>query len=243
MASPACTVKDGGGAANPTTNGNNVTPGNTITVALASTAGVSAWSISCVYTDDLSNAVTVTSALSIDNLNKLATFTAPAAGAALIFQSKINGGIDANGAAQPSLTTTFGIYTLTSGALRTVAANETTEGNATFGWAAAANAKIRQAAGGGSTLPVNRPAVEKTASYTLVSTTDHLVTFTGAGPWTATMPATPAAGDEYVLANETASNLTVAGNGNSFLVAGSSTIAPGAAVTFVKSTTANWIAS
>ena len=102
---------------------------------------------------------------------------------------------------------------------------------------------VTVSAGGASSLPVNRAAVEKGASYTLVSTTDHLVTFTGAGPWTATLPASPASGDEYVVANESAANLTVAGNGNAFLVAGSSTVAPGAAVTFIKSTTANWIAT
>ena len=111
----------------------------------------------------------------------------------------------------------------------------TNAGGTDIAWAA-------PAAGGGA-LPVNHPAVEKGANYTLVSTTDHLVTFTGAGPWTATLPATPTAGDEYVIANESSANVTVAGNGNAFLVAGSNTIAPGQAVTFVKSTTANWIAS
>ena len=96
--------------------------------------------------------------------------------------------------------------------------------------------------GGGATLPRNNPTVEKTANYTLVASTDNGITFTGAGPYTATLPASPTAGDEYVIANESASNVTVAGNGNAFLVAGSNTIAPGQAVTFRKSTSANWIA-
>ena len=149
MASPSCNVKDGAGAYTATTTGNNVTPGNAISIQLASVAGVSAWSISCVYTDELSNAVTVTSALTIDNLNKIATYIAPIAGRAYIFQSKINGGIDANGTVQPALTTTLGIYTLAASGNRVLAANETVEGNPTFGYVATINPALRTVAGGG----------------------------------------------------------------------------------------------
>ena len=139
--SPSCNVKDGAGAyvAPPL----NVTPANTISIQLISVAGVGSWSISCVYTDDLASAATVTAALTIDNLNKVATFTAPVAGRTYIFQSKVNGGVDVNGAAQPSYTTTFGIYTLTAGGARVIAANETVEGNATFGYVASINQLIR----------------------------------------------------------------------------------------------------
>lgn len=237
MASPVCQVKDGAGAYAPTTNGFNTTPAGTTTINLVSGAGVKTWAISVVGTDELLVAATVNAGLTVDGVALTCAFTAPAAGSALLFKSTVT---DSNGAVS---STTFAIYTLTGAGLRVGAVGETTEGSAAFGYTATINAKIRQAAGGGSTLPVNRPAVEKGASYTLVSTTDHLVTFTGAGPWTATLPASPTAGDEYVIANESSANVTVAGNGNAFLVAGSNTIAPGQAVTFIKSTSANWIAS
>jgi len=150
MASPTCLVKDGAGAYTATTNGNNVTPANTISIQLASVAGVSAWSISCVYTDELSSAATVTAALVIDSLNKIATYTAPTAGRAYIFQSKINGGIDVNGTVQPALTTTLGIYTLAGSGNRVLATNETIEGNPTFGYVATINPALRSVAGGGT---------------------------------------------------------------------------------------------
>lgn len=151
MASPTCQVKDGSGSYQATTNGVNVTPANTVTIGLVSTAGVRSWGITCVYTDDTSDAATVTAALSVNNTAKTATFTAPAAGKAYIFQSQVNSGNDANGAADASLTTTLGVYTLTSGSLRVLATNETQEGNASFGWVKSVNAKIREA--GGSTTP------------------------------------------------------------------------------------------
>jgi len=159
MASPTCLVKDGAGAYTATTNGNNVTPANTISIQLASVAGVSAWSISCVYTDELSSAATVTAALTIDNLNKIATYTAPTAGRAYIFQSRINGGIDVNGTVQPALTTTLGIYTLAASGNRVVAANETVEGNPTFGYVATINPALRAVAGGGTVASFAVPAL------------------------------------------------------------------------------------
>ena len=141
--SPAVQVKDGAAAYVATTNGNNATPGNTQTIQLISQAGVSSWSISCIYTDELSSASAVTAALVIDNLNKVATFTAPVAGRAYIFQSRINGGVDVNGVAQPSYTTTFAVYTLTGAAARVICTGETTEGNPTAGWVAPINVLIR----------------------------------------------------------------------------------------------------
>jgi len=145
--SPLCQVKDNAAAYVPTTGGVNVGAGDTIIVQLISVAGVGSWSISCVYTDELSNAATVTAALVIDNVAKTATFTAPVAGRTYIFQSRVNGGVDINGVVQPSYTTTMGIYTLTSGGARVIAANETIEGNTTFGWVAALNALVRAPGG------------------------------------------------------------------------------------------------
>ena len=162
MASPACNVKDGAGAYNSTSGGNNVTPGNTISIQLASQAGVGSWSISCVYTDDLSVASAVTSSLSIDNLNKVATYTAPASGRAYIFQSRINGGVDINGVLQPSYTSTLGIYTVAASGNRVVAANETVEGNATFGWVTVLNAVARS---GGGASPTGAAGGDLSGAY------------------------------------------------------------------------------
>lgn len=145
MVSPLCEVKDGAGAYVSTTDGVDVTPGNTITIHLIDTSA-DTWSISCVYTDDLSDAATVTSGLTINTVAKTATFTAPSAGRAYIFRSVVNNGV-ANGRNVSSYSTTFGVYTLTSGGFRVLASNETTEGDATFGWISNYNALVR---GGGS---------------------------------------------------------------------------------------------
>src|SRR4051812_21972208 len=127
--SPTCTVDSSS-----TLNGVNVTAAATVTIALADTSGVKQWAITCIYTDDLLSATTVTSGLTVDDVTKTATFTAPAAGSALIFQSVVNRGKDANGVVDPSLTTTFAVFVLTAGAYRVGAFNETLEGNAAFGW-------------------------------------------------------------------------------------------------------------
>ena len=133
MPSPASTVKDGAAAAVATTNGVDVTPGNTITIALASTADVDTWSIQCITTDDSSDKDTVSAALVIDSVLRTATFTAPAPGKAYRFQSKVNSGVDRNGVARTSYVTTFAIYTRINGR-RVIAFDETTEGDANFGW-------------------------------------------------------------------------------------------------------------
>lgn len=136
--SPLCTVN-----AASTINGVNVTTASTVTIALVDTAGVKQWTISAINTDDLLSAATITAALTIDTVAKTATFTAPALGSALIFKSIINNGKDANGALDPTLTTTFGIYVLTTSGYRVAAFDETTEGSSSFGWITKINACIR----------------------------------------------------------------------------------------------------
>lgn len=152
MPSPSCEVKDASGSYASTVDGVDVTPGDTITIHLADVSGVRYWSIACIGTDETLVAATITASLTIDQGAKTATFTAPAAGKALIFRSTVGIaglGLDANGASDSSLTTTFGIYTLTSGSLRVGAVNETTEGSASFGWTPKLNAAIRGGGGGG----------------------------------------------------------------------------------------------
>ncbi len=152
MSSPTCTVNG-----STTGNGVNVASGSTVTIQIYDTAGVNAWSIKCLTTDDLQVAASITASLTIDAITKTATFTAPTTtvGAAMIFESKINGGLDINGRNDASLTTRFGVFVLTaSGNLRVGAFDETVEGNAAFGWTAKFNAGIRSAAAAGVTPTV-----------------------------------------------------------------------------------------
>ena len=81
--------------------------------------------------------------ITIDSVNKKATFTAPGAGSALIFQSQVNGGKNPNGTTNPAYTTTFGVYVLTSAGNRVAATNERAEGSAAYGWVTKINALIR----------------------------------------------------------------------------------------------------
>lgn len=152
-ASPTCEVKVGAAAYVATTNGVDMTVAATIIIRLASTVDVTSWSITCVTTDDTSDAATVTAALTIDSAAKTATFTAPAAGKAYRFQSRVNGGVDVNGTAKPSFTTTFCLYTLTAGGRRVIAADETTEGDSTFGWIKWLNDLIRNPPTAAATPP------------------------------------------------------------------------------------------
>src|SRR5688572_13110260 len=142
MPSPTCEIDDNGGGFTATTNGKDVTPAGTVTIRLASAAGVGVWEITCITTDETSDAETVTTSLVVNQTNKTATFTAPSSGKAYRFQSRVNNGIDSNGVVQASYTTTFCVYTLTGGR-RVHAVDETFESHATFGWVGDMNSVIR----------------------------------------------------------------------------------------------------
>lgn len=161
LPSPTCTVQDGAGSPQSTVDGVDVTAGNTITIQLASLAGVRTWSISVVGTDD----EVATPALSVNYTTKTATFTAPAGQWALIFQSQIDGGIDVNNQAQADYTTTFGVYSTGIGGYRLFAVNERYEGSSAFGWTTKVNALIRSLAGGSLVVP----------EYTTSSESAHVV--------------------------------------------------------------------
>lgn len=139
MTSPICLVNG-----NPTTNGVDVTKNTTITVQLADLAGVNTWEITCIGTDDILTTDDINDTLEIiDVNNKTATFTMPNGdGYSVILQSKVNQGVDVNGRAVAAYTTTFKISTLINGN-RTIAANETIEGSALYGWAQQINNIIR----------------------------------------------------------------------------------------------------
>jgi hypothetical protein len=87
----------------------------------------------------------------------------------------------------------------------------------------------------------NVPVVEKLISYTLL-TTDYAVVFTGAsGGVTFTLPATPTAGDTYVVSNQGSVSCTVAGNGNTILGVTTFTLAVNQSITLTKSTSGIWV--
>ncbi|MRG98199.1 hypothetical protein [Polyangium spumosum] len=145
MASPICTV-DG----NSTVDGVDVSAGATVTIQLADLAGVTTWSISCANTDDLHDAATINASLLIDHVTKTATFVAPADsdGCALIFRSIVNNQRDVNGRYVEEWATTFGIYVLTGATgQRVLAFDETTEGDADYGWVSKINEVIRTSGG------------------------------------------------------------------------------------------------
>lgn len=144
MTSPICTVNTFS-----TINGTNVTPASTVTIQLASTTGVDLWSISCIGTDETSDAAAITSSLSVNYVTKTATFTAPASAKALLFRSMVNNGLDRNQRVDPSLITTFEVYTAATNADRVMAVNERNEGNALFGWITIINNLVRNGGGGG----------------------------------------------------------------------------------------------
>lgn len=145
--SPTCTVQDGAGSPQATLDGVDVTAGNTITIQLASLAGVRGWSITVVGRDDAVASPTLT----VNYTTCTATFTAPAAPWALLFQSVVNGGVDLNGQVQDDYTATFAIFATGSGGVRLLAVNERYEGSNEFGWITKINDVIRTLQGGATT--------------------------------------------------------------------------------------------
>ena len=152
-------------------NGVDVADGSTVTLALASTAGVYSWEITCIGTDDLNTVAAINATLVVNSANFTATFTAPTDpdgyGAALIFKSTVNNGIDINGLVQPYLTTTAGVYVPTLFLdMRVGAQNETNEGNLIYGWLEKFNTALRNGVFSGGVLfgDVTGPSVTNTIS-------------------------------------------------------------------------------
>lgn len=144
---PLCLVQDGIGPFVPTTNGVDVTPGNTISVKLLDPSSVVAWFLEVIGTDELSTTPVLTGVNNITHLvtspTTVVTFTFPAAtGRAVGFKSTVTG-------VGGPLETTFGTYSLTTFLTRVGFVTETREGNTGFGWATKLNPLIRSASGGG----------------------------------------------------------------------------------------------
>jgi hypothetical protein len=138
-------------------NGQNVGSGSTVTVALASSSGVSSWTLACIGTDDLNSVAAVNATIVINNATFVATYTQPTGTCGVLMQSRVNNGVDITGAVQSSYTTTFATYVPNAG-LRVGRQNETTEGDSIFGWLTKINPIIRNGGGGAGTTGPTGPA-------------------------------------------------------------------------------------
>jgi hypothetical protein len=145
--SPIVLVQDGAGPFLGTVGGNNVTPGNTISIKLQTPGPVTAWYLEIFGVDEVT--VTAPTLVGVNPSTHLVatpativTFVMPAGvgiGRAIVLRSWVDGG-------GSGLTTTFGIYVLTSAPARVGAAGEKFEGDPIFGWATKVNPLIRTGA-------------------------------------------------------------------------------------------------
>lgn len=191
MTSPICTVKDGGGSAQATSSVATVTPSNTVTIALADATGVSTWSIACIYGDETTDPATINAGLTISSLAKTATFTAPAAGKAMIFQSQVNNGQNASLVTDATLTTTFKVATPAATGNFVMASNETYQ-HGPYGWLPILNTAARS---GKSSVISNA-----STAYTIASSDNgNVIVTTSASAVTITLPNYLAAGTSVRL--------------------------------------------
>lgn len=140
MTSPICLINGSS-----TLNGSNVNAGSTVNIALQDTTGVSSWSIKCTNTDGYNTPAAINATLSVDDVNKTATFTAPnSAGSGLQFTSIVNNGIDVNGSISSAFTTTFGVWVVTGLGDRVLFPDETLESDPVNGWSEDFNRVVRR---------------------------------------------------------------------------------------------------
>lgn len=147
MSSPIVEVRENAGAWVGTTNGVNVAAGSLVSIRLQNNVA-STWQLECFGTDELTSTPTLTGVTGMNHEvstpSTVVTFTMPSGtdGRALIFRSIVDGG-------GGGLTTTFGIFKLTTLGDRVGAAGEEREGSEDFGWITKTNPLIRNSGGGG----------------------------------------------------------------------------------------------
>jgi hypothetical protein len=135
-----------------TRDGYDAIAGSTITIALADATGVNVWSLEVIGTDQNHNKDTLNAGLSISQITKTATLTVPADAAAILIKSTVNNGLNQQFAIDATLSTTFGVYVLTTAGKRLIARGETNESSADFGWIKQLNEVVELADTLGSTL-------------------------------------------------------------------------------------------
>lgn len=141
-------VKDGSGSWQETLDGVDVTPGNTISIRLKDSTGVSDWYLRTLGTDEESTIPALTDVNPGTHLvlspTTEVTFTVPSgvAGRAYGFHSRVDG-------TDPTHVSKFAVFTLTANSDRVGFVGMTHEGDPNFGWTQLVNKLIRNAGGGG----------------------------------------------------------------------------------------------
>jgi hypothetical protein len=193
---PACVVN---GVAPP----QNITAGASFSFGLVSTAGANFWSVFVSGTDELNTTAAVQATVTLDQVHKTGTCTAPAGLGSAVQLTSVVGitglGLDANGAVQKAFTTTFKINVLAANGLSVFTTNETVEQSTPFGWTAVVNPAIRNASGGGGG-PATAIVWTRVSSspHQLVAGEEALVTVVG-GNITCRTPVAPADAAEFAI--------------------------------------------
>ena len=205
--SPLCLVQDASGPFLPTLNGLDVGFGDTISVKLNDTTGVTAWFLQVIGTDDLSTAPTLTNVDSFTNQvttpSTVVTFTFPNddAGHALLFRSTVNG-------SGGPVNTTFGLFSLTPAGCRVGATGMILETDSTNGWTSTVNPIIRRGLNSGGVIYVTNGSPGTLDATHQVASCD-----TSTGTTSVNLPTTPPPGYVAIVfdsaGSASANNITV----------------------------------
>lgn len=173
MASALCEVSVAGGAYQTTENGIDADAGDAVIIRLISDAGVLAWQLTCTNTDETTVAATVNAGITYDYVLKTASFTAPAEGKTMLFESVVTNGVSAPNRA------TLGVFVPVGGigGTRVLAAGMIFEPDEVFGWIGVLNDAIRNSGAGVAETPLAEAGAGPFNDYDMGTNT--FVEFTG----------------------------------------------------------------